>query len=380
MGNLVGLVGSGMIGRNPEDPACWSGSGYNFFRALRRFGTIECAIGVEARNLVRYAIIARNFRFNRTEWVRSFYLDTSYYKALNSSIKVALSKHVPCTVIQIGSIYDASEACGVDACYSYHDGNVVQLINSGYLSARNCDKAKRVFEWERRVLSGHRKVFTMSEYLRRSFVEDYGLNPGSVINIGVGMNFSFPENLHEKVAEEIFDFLYIGIDFERKGGPLLVEAFDRLSRGRPNVRLNIVGPKVMPVCLRKMENKSIRFWGYLNKEVPEEKSKLNKLLRECHAFVLPSLYEPFGIAALEAMAYGMPVAATNAWAFPEMIRPGVNGALIERGSVDDLYAILESWSSSPDQVFRMGCAARMSVADRFTWSSVAAAVSQEVRS
>jgi len=53
-------------------------------------------------------------------------------------------------------------------------------------------------------------------------------------------------------------------------------------------------------------------------------------------FLLPSEYESFGLAALEAMAAGTPVIATNAGGLPEIIEHGVNGYLSEIGDVENM--------------------------------------------
>jgi glycosyltransferase involved in cell wall biosynthesis len=93
---------------------------------------------------------------------------------------------------------------------------------------------------------------------------------------------------------------------------------------------------------------------------------------------MPSLYEPFGIAPLEAMVYQMPAVVTNRWALKELVTPGQTGDLVECGSVDDLEAKLTALLSDPDGLKRMGETGRRMVLDYYTWDKVVGRVLAEV--
>jgi glycosyltransferase involved in cell wall biosynthesis len=79
------------------------------------------------------------------------------------------------------------------------------------------------------------------------------------------------------------------------------------------------------------------------------------LLASAELFLLPSLNESFGLSALEALACGVPVVATNVGGLPEVIRDGVTGALRPVGAVEEMVdagiAILkdqERWRALSD--------------------------------
>jgi starch synthase len=110
--------------------------------------------------------------------------------------------------------------------------------------------------------------------------------------------------------------------------------------------------------------------GFLSKNNPVEMQRFARILAASSLFVMPSLYEPFGIAPLEAMAYRIPAILTDAWAFPEMVQPGVNGELVRAGDVDDLAEKIIALLDDPDGLRRMGAAGRALVVGKFTWKAV----------
>lgn len=122
---------------------------------------------------------------------------------------------------------------------------------------------------------------------------------------------------------------------------LLVRAFARAAARVPEARLRICGDGPERAALESLVvrlNLSVRteFCGYV-----EEESRLYGGLR---ALAMPSALEAFGMAALEAMSHGLPVAATHVGGLPELVIDGETGMLVppgdEVGLADALLALL----------------------------------------
>ena len=128
--------------------------------------------------------------------------------------------------------------------------------------------------------------------------------------------------------------LFIGIDFPRKGGWELLKAFRAVRERLPGATLHLVGPSALKLPPR-LEG-GVVFHGFLNKDDPAGRAKLAELFRRCCLFVMPSLYEPFGIAPLEAMVHRIPALVTNASALKETVTPGETGDLVECGQRREL--------------------------------------------
>jgi alpha-maltose-1-phosphate synthase len=368
---LVGIIGSGLIGRDPFDPRSWSTSSRFLFTALERSGVLHRAFGVEASRPRRYICMIKNFSPNKNKWVKSFYMDNSYHNALTNEIRRRLEpadfEH---DFLQVGAMYDVPSLInGQSKCFSYHDGNLAESLRSPNsprgIGAR---KIEHALAYERRVYHGVNKILCMSEYLRQSFINDFDVPEERVVVIGAGINL---ETIPEPISNKCYDsreILFIGVDFPRKGGWELLKAFKRVRARITDARLHLVGPKALMIPPDLQDG--VTFHGYLSKDVPADRVRLAELFRRCCLFAMPSRYEPFGIAPLEAMVHQLPCLVTNRWALKEMVIPGETGELVECGDMEDLEAKLSSLLADPDALRRMGEKGRQFVVDNFTWDHV----------
>jgi len=120
------------------------------------------------------------------------------------------------------------------------------------------------------------------------------------------------------------------VDWERKGGPQLVEAFKRVRQVHPDAQLTIVG------CSPQVDVPNCHVIG----RVPKE--EVARYYTEASVFCLPTRREPFGFVFIEAMAYGLPIVATNIAAIPDFVTPGETGYMVEPDDVRGLaYALIE---------------------------------------
>ena len=161
-----------------------------------------------------------------------------------------------------------------------------------------------------------------------------------------------------------------------KGLDVLLEAFARLAPEAKDVSLVLAGgctSEREQEFLFKLRARSealgiqdrVVFTGRLSEE---EKSSAYE---GCLAFVLPSIYEPFGIVLLEAAAHGKPLVSTRAGGPLSIISEGINGLLVAPGDSDQLYRVLARIVSDQAGAETMGSNARV-FAKKHTWESVAA--------
>jgi len=365
------VIGSGQIGLTPFDRQSWSGISYYFFTECRRHGLLHRAFGVEVPPFQRGCLMAANFSTNRRLWRTRYYMDPRYRDALTNEVfKQIEPEDFQHGFLQIGAMYDVPRLLdGKAPCFSYHDGNMAQSLRSPYavkgLSARVIDQG---LAYEKKVYHGLTRIFTMSEFLRQSFIKDFDVPPEKVVSIGAGINL---EQIPAEVPDKKYDrpdILFIGVDFERKGGWYLLQAFRQVRAKFPTATLHIVGPRQLTIPPELQPG--VVYHGFLRKQDPVGGPKLAQLLRDCSLFVMPSLYEPFGIAPLEAMVHQLPCVVTDDWALKEMVVRGETGEHVECGDAAELADKLIVLLADPQRLARMGAAGRRRVLDYYTWDKV----------
>lgn len=145
------------------------------------------------------------------------------------------------------------------------------------------------------------------------------------------------------------EVLFVGGDFERKGGFDLLEAWEQ-GRFAEAANLTIVTEKDVP----RHQHDSVVWRTGVSAFTPEW---LN-LWQTADVFVMPTREEPFGNVFQEAGAAGLPSIGTRVNAVPERIIDGETGLLIQSGSVTGLVRALRTLIDDPELRYRMGTAAR----------------------
>ena len=129
--------------------------------------------------------------------------------------------------------------------------------------------------------------------------------------------------------------LFAGRLVEQKGVDHLLRAFVHVRKRFPALELWIAGSGPCDLAYRRLADclligDSVRFLGW------KGDLDLSKLYRGASVVAVPSIYEPFGMTALEAMACARPVVASNTGGLKEVVQHGVTGYLAERGDHLDL--------------------------------------------
>ncbi|MGW5363364.1 glycosyltransferase family 4 protein [Actinopolymorpha pittospori] len=161
--------------------------------------------------------------------------------------------------------------------------------------------------------------------------------------------------------------LFIGKDWERKGGPQLLKAFRQVRAVVPGARLTIVG------ATPKVDEAGISVLGYLDKGRPDHAAALDAAIRQATVFCLPSVWESTGIVYMEAAMYGLPVVMLAGQGREELFSAdGVS--VIEDQSPDRLAAALFDLAADPERMRTKGAAGRSHVLAHYTWPTVASRV------
>ena len=195
--------------------------------------------------------------------------------------------------------------------------------------------------------------------------------PGAtIIPNGVPADFAAPGDLRSRYS--LGDgpvVLFLGRLHERKGLQFLIPAFALAARDVPDVQLLIVGPDAgmlaaaQALAAQAGVTDRVTFTGLLRG------AELRAALATADLFALPAVGEGLSMAALEAMAAGLPLILTPGCNLPDLEARGA-GLLVER-AVEPLAAALRTLLLNPDQRRAMGESGRAWIAESFTWPTIA---------
>lgn len=163
--------------------------------------------------------------------------------------------------------------------------------------------------------------------------------------------------------------LFSGRMVREKGAHILLEAVRIARDGGLPIKLVIVGGGDRQHLEHQAEALQIAPHVYFAGFVPDD--TLLRLYRVADAACFPSLYEPFGIVALEAMAAGAPVIVSDAGGLTEFVEPDRTGTVVWSGSVESLLWGLRRALTETVHAREMAKTAQEVVRDRFNWDRVA---------
>jgi glycosyltransferase involved in cell wall biosynthesis len=175
------------------------------------------------------------------------------------------------------------------------------------------------------------------------------------------------------------DLLYVGKDWQRKGGPLALEIARTLQKsGVPNVKLHIVG---CTPDIASTDRNLVQLHGFLNVRVPEESGRLKHLFLHSHFLVVPTRAECFGVVFAEAQAFGLPPVSRAVQAVPSIVIDGTTGILQPLAAPASSYSKrILALLHDRNQYRSMAWAAREQFEAKLTWERFAARVVETIES
>jgi glycosyltransferase involved in cell wall biosynthesis len=262
----------------------------------------------------------------------------------------------------------------------------------------------------RRQLANVDSVVAVSDFVTDRARARFPELAASIHTIGNGVDVRrFAPEATRSESGQPARLLFVGRISPDKGVHLLVEAFDRVARERPDIELTLVGKVgMLPFdlvslllsddaaaldSLRPFYGRSMLAW--LTKEVLGQRrsysdhlearlsqqtagrvhfrgsvslEELTRLYRQADLLVLPSIWrESYGLPVAESMASGVPVLASDCGGVPELVAEGVTGRLVPRLDLDALTHAMRDLLSDPARLREMGRESRLRAERLLTW-------------
>ena len=195
------------------------------------------------------------------------------------------------------------------------------------------------------------RVIVASRMVKNEIIDLYGYPADRIelIRNGVPVDkFRFDPGLREKGREDLklkpdqIALLFAGSGWERKGLLFAIQAM-ALCKNR-KLRLLVAGRGNE----RRYRTTRLRFWREEPVQFLGEVSDVMRLYAAADIFILPTIYDPFSNACLEALACGLPVITTRSNGFSEIIEDSVHGSIVDHaGNLVGLRDAIRFWSDPP---------------------------------
>lgn len=287
----------------------------------------------------------------------------------------ALARLKPDIIISIGA---SNKLCCVETdlpILHYSDAVYPTLTRYYRRYARLGPRSLRLGnEVQRRLIARADSVLLASQWAVDSARAHYGQEVRRLRVVPMGANLDpWPPVAPVDPRRERLRLLFVGVEWERKGGPFAVALFDEIRRAVPDAELHIVGCRP-PV----RHTPGLIVHGFLDKAVPAERERLLDLYRQATFFTMFSAEEAYGIVYCEAAAFGLPSAAMDTGGVSTVIDRDVTGLLFDTSVCPGVaaQAMIAVWQDA-DRYRAMSAAARARFESVLNWSAWGEAVREE---
>lgn len=209
----------------------------------------------------------------------------------------------------------------------------------------------------RRAFHAARHLITWSEWAKRSLVADYGVPADRVTAVPPGIDLERWQFSRTREKGQPLSLFFVGGDFERKGGDVLLAAFEGFHRAVPASQLHVV--------TRSAAAGDGTPGVFVHRGLSPNSRELMRLYSKADVFVFPTRGDCLPLAVLEALAAGLPVVTTNVGALSEAVPHGEAGLIVPASDPEALGQALHTLAGDPPLRRRMGETARERAAELY---------------
>ena len=236
---------------------------------------------------------------------------------------------------------------------------------------------RMIHAMEARLCHASARIIVCSQFMRDSLRETFHVPPAicPVIPNGIAMPEPAARTTDDKrrlfrayrdQGENLL--LFVGRMTHQKGLHVLLDALPQVLARHPHTRLLVVGRRsdaLEPEIRRRGLQDAVSLLGFVTD------AQRNEMLATADAALMPSLYEPFGIVALEAMAAGCPVIVSRVGGLAEVVKNGVTGLTVRPDDAQSLCQAIDQVLTYPLQARQRAAQAQAVVKADFNWARIA---------
>lgn len=355
-----------LCGGNPHDKNTWSGTTHKMFQCIEKLG--HEVVWIPA---TKYT--AREERFIEcTARLHERLLNRTYNRYQNLS-RACLASHrlqrklaavKPDLLFAVGTINelaflqtDIPTVYINDILYDQHINYYPAYMGLGAYS-------KKMLRYlERKALRKCAAVILPSEWSIDRAQQFYQIPEEKLHLLRFGPNIEVPAQLPVRpLSQEKFIFLFLGVEWERKGGDIALQTVEILKERGFAVQLKVVG------CVPPVASELMKVIPFLSKNDPQDYQTLRGILSEADFLLLPTRAECYGIVFCEASAYGLPSITTDTGGVTSIVKEGVNGYALPPDATARAYSdTIEPLLRDPERLQQLSESSRKRYEGALTW-------------
>jgi glycosyltransferase involved in cell wall biosynthesis len=354
---------------DPTNVSAWSGTPFFITREIKKIS--DDVTIVRATRMVWALAITRAFRYLFKKFGSSLDLSVTdaYSRAAGKEIQKKLERLKPEVVIGIAASPELANV-RTEAPILHISDATFAVMTDYYPEVSKVPRWlwREANEIERKVIENSSYSVFPSAWAMNSAQKDYHAQPDKLRFIRLGANVgSLPQVDGNYLATKFSNrcnILFMGKDWDRKGGSIVLSAFEQIRKAGVDAHLFIVGCN--PFAGTPPEGVTVH--ESITKSDPEQFELYNKLFSEASLFVLPTRAEAYGLVFAEAAAFATPVVATNTGGIPSVVDDGKSGILLPLSAEGKEYAeaILTLWQNK-EQLQSMAKFAREKYTNELNW-------------
>ncbi len=350
---------------NPRDRRSWSGTHYRMLSALQNeFSNVEVIGPFRLHFLLSFFLKLRNLKhkvYYGKKYDRAHcHLRSKYYARIVS--KRIKNKNIDVIFAPVGCTEIAHLNTTIPICH-LGDSSFNQIKDyyksfSG-ISKKSIDEANTI---EQRSISNSAVQVFSSEWAATYATSYY--NAKNAVVVGFGANIDIPPK-KDKIIKDYsgtINILFLGVDWTRKGGDIVLDTIEILSKKHENFHVTVCG------CIPPKKHPKMTVIPFLNKNQENDRITFDDLLCKSHILFVPTRADCTPIVFCEASAYGITTITTDTGGVTSIIKDGINGyALPIQAKPEDYADKISSLIENPKTLERLSLSSRERYDSDLNW-------------
>lgn len=355
---------------DPLDKKSWSGTSYYSYQEIKKYNDVEIFQFKWPWYLREWLTTQKSLNrklFNKHTAVEFLKAYANYF---SKQLEKKLQKR-PVDMLFVSASSQLIAYLQTDIPIIYMTDATFQQIQGYYPYFSNLARynVKQGIELDKRAFQNAMHCMLASEWNKSSAVADYGIDAGKITVVPCGANLDrIPAAVAEQsVSNGSVRLLFLGVEWERKGGDIALDTFQLLRSKGINAHLHIIGC-VPPHDLST--EKDVTIIPFLDKNEEKDFQQLHQIFLHTDFLLLPTRAECAGVVFSEASAYGIPSITTDTGGVTTYVQNGINGFALPVDARGAAYAEkILSLLADPKKLLQLRASSRKLFEQQLNWDA-----------